>query len=356
METAMWTALVGGVVLGTGVMLFRTRLHAAFPVPMGDYKRLSSARCRVPGGPHTQIFYPAEGPAPTRVEYMRTDSIHALADAMFFSGLGHVLALLMGNVTHPDGADAPPLEGSWPVIVFSHGLFGSPDMYTQLCRELASYGAVVVSVEHEDGSGTSSRAVPYRHPKGVTYSNRDEVRGFRAGFYPIRLREVEAVLRYLEDTPAAQRIAPLTFADPSRCILAGHSFGGASTVMNLKTLRPLGALLYDIWAYPLPEEADITVPALSILSSAFAGGKEGPHGRELFRRSTGDVTSYYLESTTHQLWSDFVWVLPPPLNPACLFKEHKEQHKAWVMASFAALDRYLGKKSSLYSHPLLREY
>ena len=49
-------------------------------------------------------------------------------------------------------AAPPPLaaeDGKWPLVLFSHGLGGCEEMYSQLCSFIASYGYIVVAVEHE---------------------------------------------------------------------------------------------------------------------------------------------------------------------------------------------------------------
>jgi len=61
---------------------------------------------------------------------------------------------------------APPPQGTqFPLVVFSHGLAGTRNTYSQFCSAVASEGYVVVAVEHADGSGPAvvrnGQAVPF---------------------------------------------------------------------------------------------------------------------------------------------------------------------------------------------------
>lgn len=48
------------------------------------------------------------------------------------------------------------LETNLPVVMFSHGHGGSRTMYSTICGELASYGFVVIAMEHWDSTGARS--------------------------------------------------------------------------------------------------------------------------------------------------------------------------------------------------------
>ena len=72
---------------------------------------------------------------------------------------------------------------SWPLHLFSHGLGGSVATYSVVCAELASHGAVVLAMEHKDGSAVHTRCVgntpvPYTPPTPALTGS-DGGRGWR---------------------------------------------------------------------------------------------------------------------------------------------------------------------------------
>lgn len=148
-------------------------------------------------------------------------------------------------------------DGTWPTMMFSHGLGGSRNSYSYIAGSLASHGVVVFCPEHRDGSAVASfirvpgdsrarQSVPYvRIPHEVS----PEIYESREAQLRIRLWEVglahEAILKMNDSafftnlntsTPSLAAFeGALRVKDPGSIIFAGHSFGAATMVQMLKS-------------------------------------------------------------------------------------------------------------------------
>lgn len=77
------------------------------------------------------------------------------APIIFGPWCGWLVGGLLGRVRMPVHVAAPlaQADAKFPLVIFSHGLVGTRNTYSQFCSSLASEGYVVVAVEHADGSG-----------------------------------------------------------------------------------------------------------------------------------------------------------------------------------------------------------
>ncbi|CAG0893599.1 unnamed protein product [Cyprideis torosa] len=194
-------------------------------------------------------------------------------------------------------------KDKFPVIIFSHGLSAFRSCYSVLSTEMASWGYIVINCEHRDGSAAASlhdtRGSQCDEPTEDLESVMEWIkidinpRGIRTGYddYELRFRqlthrveEVESTRRLAEQlNQGTLDLLKVTWPenksclqyfkdrlDMSKMILAGHSFGGATTMMTL-TKQPkhfLAGIVLDGWMFPLKEHREqltnIDVPCLYI--------------------------------------------------------------------------------------------
>ena len=170
-------------------------------------------------------------------------------------------------------ATCPEAGTGWPLVVFSHGLYGCAAGYTGLCAEVASHGSIVVAVEHKDGSAIYTETDDgdrrsYEAPED-DHAGRDRQQSRRAA-------EVRAVIASIDDV-----IAKLTDADgglsvdSSAVTLIGHSFG-ASTALRVAAdlrggpTRVRAVVASDPWisGYNVTRHGAATVPTLALLTQS----------------------------------------------------------------------------------------
>eukprot|EP00929_Paragymnodinium_shiwhaense_P112265 TRINITY_DN80525_c0_g1_i1.p1 TRINITY_DN80525_c0_g1~~TRINITY_DN80525_c0_g1_i1.p1 ORF type:complete len:415 (-),score=70.55 TRINITY_DN80525_c0_g1_i1:284-1528(-) len=384
---------VVGVAAAVGVSAACLRSRATpkrcFPKPSGPHAKLVASHEEIElKDPETgctrrlrcQLIAPADGHEDSRTSthgtYYRSEAIDALLGAMkpntsewgwgkaalAQAGVGTIkgsLKMLLAGQSHPDPSPGTSENAGAkrPLVIFSHGLFGNSLMYTQLCRELASYGCVVVALEHQDGTATGTLELPYKRPPAhVTYNVRDTVQKFRQPMLEQRQKETAAFLRYVQQTSKDDLPQILRQADATQVVFAGHSFGAAGTLHAVNTdstLRSVAKLLllYDTWAWPLDSEKNVAgLPALCVLSEEFRKGRELP---PIANTLKGQGSVLWLPGAGHQLWSDFVWLFPSRVNAPAKFKDPQNSHKAWVAATFGALDQALQREAptSRPEHP-----
>ncbi|KAI1103091.1 PAF acetylhydrolase [Jackrogersella minutella] len=224
-----------------------------------------------------RIFYPAHPDAQgKRITWLPAPQREHLSAYIQFLGVGQLVAQAVSFLPRhlhytsiPVAKNAPMLEpntpnGRWPTAIFSHGLGGSRNAYSQVVGSLASHGVVVICPEHRDGSAVKSfiripsqqhryfvrntrRVVPYRR---INHDPTDETHALRNDQLRIRLWEMGLVHEALlgidrgvdltnlnKSTPSlAQFVGQLHVHDPGSIIFAGHSFGSATMVQFLKSV------------------------------------------------------------------------------------------------------------------------
>eukprot|EP01060_Flectonema_neradi_P033922 TRINITY_DN5810_c0_g2_i1.p1 TRINITY_DN5810_c0_g2~~TRINITY_DN5810_c0_g2_i1.p1 ORF type:complete len:358 (+),score=30.23 TRINITY_DN5810_c0_g2_i1:43-1116(+) len=344
MATQVVLCAVGVVSMVMGLARYTLAPVRSFPPVVGKYKNLGYRKFRIQGGPKVHCIYPTSEQSnvyDANREYTPIESALGLGAAFNSWLLTCIVPAFLWGQLHPDWMreGATPIPNT-PIIIFSHGLYGTSDMYTHLCRELASNGLMVIAINHEDGTSTScGKTLPYkRPPKTLVYSNRSEVQDFRAPFFSKRKDEIQTVLDYLHSSDA-QHQDLFSQADTSKIAFAGHSFGAATAVVAADHFDQFNCvLLYDIWSYPIPNSSfKVTKPSISFLSSQFANGGESSLTKTLLNAS--GTSSFYLPGTNHQLWSDFAWF--SPFGRSWKIETHREM----IAASHAFIDSHFYKRS-----------
>jgi len=108
------------------------------------------------------------------------------------------------RVTYPKG------DGPWPVIVFSHGLYGSKDGYQVLARFWASHGYVVIQPTHPD---SLSRGFKGQREAMQAWDER-----------PKQISQVIDALGTVEEKTGMK-------LDRERIGVGGHSFGAHTSML-----------------------------------------------------------------------------------------------------------------------------
>ncbi|RUS14486.1 platelet-activating factor acetylhydrolase [Endogone sp. FLAS-F59071] len=245
------------------------------------------------------------------------------------------LAVSAGLVAHPTSAylDTQLIAGETklPVVIFSHGLGGSRTIYSAFCSEMASHGFVVCAMEHRDGSAAlaslnnGSRYMLYQQ---ASTTDLETQKPFRRAQLKTRVGEINMCLQFLKSLNEGKELSTKgeidlskfqSRLDMSNLVMAGHSFGAATSVQLLRepdTPFKCGVLL-DAWAQPLQyDKKPLQRPVLLHCSDQFA---QWPENFALLKKLAHEANSSVskemgrsfmisVKGSAHQNYTDFVMI------------------------------------------------
>ncbi len=228
----------------------------------------------------------------------------------------------------------PDEEGQYPLVVFSHGAFGTIDSNYSTYMKLASHGYVVASIGHPyhamyvqdvDGNTTiasmefinqinelNAEEIPegkgYEDKEKTTYLNSQQWIAVRAG-------DMNFVLDTILENTVTAKEAPFVRIDKEKIGLFGHSLGGATSVQLGREREDIdavidlegsmlgeyvgfenGTILYNPEPYPVPvldvnskevHNLAMTVPGDGYVN--FYVGKHALNYQEIVFRNAGHL-------------------------------------------------------------------
>ena len=268
-------------------------LVVLFPVPatdplQGKYKCIGTSSLIVPGvgskDLHIQVWYPVrEESTDSWWRSSRStiwtsgnpahqiDEINHLITGMartyglpstILSHLTFGMSNAAWNISCDDVLTAQTTNITFPVAIYSHGMYGWKQVHTSACEALASSGFVVIGVDHDPdcmmfrpvGSPHSSRYFDYDLPEGLSVK---EEREFYSKGMDRRASDIIRVIDVVSSQDELRTLCPALAGrlDVESVHLWGHSFGGGTVAtVCCRDYRVRSAVLLDSWMYPVPDE------------------------------------------------------------------------------------------------------
>jgi pimeloyl-ACP methyl ester carboxylesterase len=262
---------------------------------------VSSETCASSSHVSVRLLYPTNE-KPVRIPFLRPDiaadycqqfmSFGAPPPLKTFGWLLHTWRLArMQAKPHASLSDHPD---AFPLVLFSHGLGGTAEIYSYQTMSLVAHGHIVLAVNHQDGSAPVIRQRDgniklYDHelPKLWAGGNHVEYVRERRARTDLRVDELvaaaEGMHRLNESDLAELLLFGLSFRDRiqiDQTFFMGHSFGGA-TALSVAKRRP--DLVKSVIAHEpavdwMPDDARrslFDLKRLEGLSTNFTGGTGG---------------------------------------------------------------------------------
>lgn len=220
-------------------------------------------------------------------------------------------------------------EHTCPLVLFSHGSFGSRSSNVSLYRELASHGYVVCSIDHafqclDNMDKSYSQGINAVSDK--TREKREESLGYFKQWMDIRMGDIEFVLDELTGSANLGADAVTSLIDPARIGLMGHSLGGSAVLGVGRERKGIGAVI----ALESPFMRDATgatddgytwveepypAPLLSVYSDSawvhLSQWKQYGQNWRILNDDDADTFDIHAVGTGHMTLTDLAYSMPP---------------------------------------------
>ena len=162
-------------------------------------------------------------------------------------------------------------------IIFSHGLAANRTMLSGSCRNFASHGYIVFTLDHND---ESSHYVENNDGVGI-YLDKEHLAydfEFRKKQILIREKETSALIDEILDQKTLLRTLEFEEEieiDTGKIITGGHSFGGMTGIgVAVKDSRVKAVITHDPWLFTSEKEINegeimLEIPFLAVCSERF---------------------------------------------------------------------------------------
>jgi len=197
---------------------------------------------------------------------------------------------------------AEPAEGSFPVVIYSHGWTGFRAGAVNQIENLVSNGYVVIAPDHtygavatvfEDGEVAEYDSEALPDPEEVTA---EAYAAAATQLVEVFAADLIAILDELEEGASGQFAEVASIVDISRVGIFGHSAGGGAAIrVCLEDERCDAVLGLDPWVEPLPNETLAITPirpAMYVRSEEWIGTDNDALLRGLAGRS--EAVNYWI--------------------------------------------------------------
>ncbi len=210
-------------------------------------------------------------------------------------------------------------ENSYPIIVLSHGWTGLRSLHVDIAEELASYGYIVVGIEHTYGSIAtviSDSDIRYLNPDALPNTDTEsEFMVYANQLVTTYANDIMFTIDELEKMNQGEIDSKfLGKLDLSKIGLIGHSTGaGADTLVALNDDRIKAIIGMDAWVEPILQDdldKNLNIPALYLRSEQWETGNNNINLNHLVDHSANNAYLYQIDGTIHYDFS-MVYMFSP---------------------------------------------